>query len=158
MLPNSLLSPVLLTAGTYSALQAEFKKLQQQRKEVVERLKTAREMGDLSENGAYKYAKFELGNTNRRLREVRQLLDAAVVWTGPTQTDVADFGATVTLKNDLETLKFMLVGPYEADPKQHRLSLKSPIGSAVAGKKVGAIIEVITPRETKTYTLLEISY
>lgn len=158
MLSSSPPTTQVLTAAAHAAYRVELTKLIQQRKEVVERLKTAREMGDLSENGAYKYAKFELGNTSRRLREVRHILASAVIWRGPTARDQADFGAQVILENDQEHLEYLLVGPLEANPAQNKISLQSPLGSALQGKKVGQDIVVYTPRGQKKYTLLAISY
>jgi len=149
---------ITFTAEAYAKLEAELKQLLITRKEVLERLKTAREMGDLSENGAYQYAKFEFGNTNRRLREVKRLLGEGMVWVKPSNTQVVDFGATVTLNSANRTLTFMLVSEHESDPTQDKLSIKSPIGQAVIGKKMGDQVTVTSPRGDLVYMITALQY
>jgi transcription elongation factor GreA len=114
-------------------------------------------MGDLSENGAYHAAKFELGSIGRQLRELRHLLDEGYVADIDEDTSTANFGHTITLQNGTKELKFMLVSDQESDPKQQKLSLQSPIGRAVLGQKVGSIIEVETPRGKMAYTIAKIT-
>ena len=148
-----------LTAKALAAKQAELAALTQQRAEVIVRLQTAREMGDLSENGAYHAAKFELGNVGRQLRQVNHVLANAYVPKTISKNAVG-FGRTITLTsvaNGQKKLTFMLVSQYESDPKEKKLSLESPIGQAVIGKKIGDEVEVLTPAGKVLYTLTEIS-
>jgi transcription elongation factor GreA len=145
------------TAQAYAKNQAEFTRLTELRKVVVERLQTAREMGDLSENGAYHAAKFELGSIGRQLRELRHMLFNGYVPTIVANDGVADFGRTITLKNDEKEFSFILVSEYESDPKLGKLSLKSPIGAAVKGKKIGDTVEVETPKGMMKYIIQHIS-
>lgn len=125
------------------------------RKEVMGHLVIAREMGDLSENGAYKAAKFELGGINRRIRQLNFVLDNAFV-PEVNKLDIASFGKVVTLKNGTNTLTFTLVGSYESDPEQMKFSLESPLGKAVEGRKVGDKVMVNSPAGEVKYLIVEI--
>lgn len=145
-----------LTAQALADNKAELQRLLQLRKEVIVRLQTAREMGDLSENGAYTAAKFELGNIGRQLRAVRHILDNGYVHQAKTADDVADFGRVVTVKSNDRELTFTLVSEYESNPADQKLSLSSPIGKAVMGKKVGDTVEVRAPAGSSTYTVAKI--
>lgn len=144
--------PVPLTATAYAQFQAEFRELKQLRAEVMERLKVAREMGDLSENGAYKYAKFELGNIGRRMRDLRFLLENGVV-TSSQGGDTIAFGSQVVLVQETsgKRLEFMLVSEYESDPAHGKLSTKSPVGQAVFGKRQGDHVSVELPTGKVVY-------
>lgn len=144
-----------MTQAALDAKQAELARLTTLRAEVVQRLQTAREMGDLSENGAYHAAKFELGNVGRQLRDVNHILANAYVPQAST-AGVAGFGRTITLSNGTKNLTFLLVSQYESDPKENKLSLESPIGQAVIGKKPGDVVEVTTPAGTVQYTVVSV--
>ncbi len=157
------------TAPQYTFTQEEFSKMQARRTalyrlkdEVMERLKAAREMGDLSENGAYQYAKFELGNIRRELRRLNHLLEHGQVATIQDHYESIEFGSTFTLENtslpDGENREktYMLVSEHESDPMKNKLSDSSPIGKAVVHKKVGDTVTVITPRGEQTYTVTAI--
>lgn len=141
------------TKQAYQELQAKFKKLTQERVEVMERLKVAREMGDLSENGAYKYAKFELGDIGRQLRKLRNLLENGEIVAQQTGTSIG-FGSTVTLKYKNKEITYVMVSEHESDPLGNKLSLESPIGLALAGKKKGDKITVEVPSGTVDYEVL----
>lgn len=126
--------------------------LEKYREEVLVRLQAAREMGDLSENGAYKAARFELSDTDRELKRLRYRLHFAEV-KEPTLSDTVDFGSRVTIRNETLDRTFLLVSADEADPLKHKLSIESPIGQAILGKKKGALIEVQTPQGNVSYTI-----
>lgn len=143
------------TRQAYEQMQSRFTELKIKREEVLIRLKEAREMGDLSENGAYQYAKFELGNIGRELRRLRQLLrDGEIV--ERKASDGIGFGHTVTLKGP-KTLTFMLVSEHESDPVKGKLSLQSPIGQAVIGKKAGETVRVETPAGKISYVIEKVA-
>jgi len=144
-----------LSAEAIVEKKNKFQQLLSLKKEVMQRLITAREMGDLSENGAYKAAKFELGGINRQLRELSFVLKYAYVPEITTEV-VAGFGKTITLKNEEKELVFILVGEYEADPEKMKFSLSSPIGVAVAGKFVGDEVVVISPKGETSYLISKI--
>ena len=143
------------TKDAYEKLKADLYALKKRREEVVVRLTAAREQGDLSENGAYKYAKQELGEIGRQMRHLKyQLLFgyAATAKSG----GVIDFGSTVTIKNDSREITFMLVSEYESNPSEKKLSTSSPIGSAVIGKKVGDTVTIALPNGETSYTIIAV--
>lgn len=146
------------TAEKYNQMQQEFDRLTLLRKEVMVRLQTAREMGDLSENGAYKYAKFELGDIGRRLRELRKLLDAGeIVRVVAAKNGVIVFGSTVTLKGEAGEITYQFVSEFESDPSQNKLSFASPLGRALRDKKVGDTITVHAPVGAINYKIIEVA-
>lgn len=154
-----------LSQETIELKKVEMSRLIALRKEVIKRLVAAREMGDLSENSGYRGAKHELGNIGRQMREISFILKHAYV---PIIDDrpIAGFGKTVTLQevegvseqnsNSKKTLHFTLVGEYEVDVTQNKFSLQSPIGLAVTGKSVGDLVELVSPKGTKTYKIVAI--
>lgn len=148
-----------LTAAAYAENKLKYNQLTILRKEVMERLKIAREMGDLSENGAYTYAKFELGSIGRQLRTLKYLLANGYIAQTATTTDTAEFGNTITICNlaTKKELTFLLIDEHESDPTNHKLSLQSPIGQAVKGKRVGAKVVVQTPAGQTQYQILTIA-
>jgi len=142
--PTKAEDSIPLTADTIAALKREQAELLREQDEVIERLKVAREMGDLSENGAYKYAKFELGRVRRRLGDVNKLLKLGVV-IKKQQNGQAGFGNQVTVKNQQGERSFLLVSEHESDPVKGKLSDKSPLGAAVFGRSTGDKILVELP-------------
>lgn len=145
------------TQDAYEKIKSDVKKLQQERVEIMERLKTAREMGDLSENGAYKYAKFELGRVSRQLRDLKHLLTHGVVTQKANNTSQVDFGSTVTIQNPDQELTFTLVSEHESDLSAQKLSMTSPIGSALMGKSVGDTITIDAPAGSISYTIIQLT-
>lgn len=143
------------TQAAYAKLQSELDRLTQYREEVITRLTTAREMGDLSENGAYRYAKMELGDTNRQMRQLKYQLRFGYVPGKPTGGTVS-FGSNVTLENEEKHLSFMLVSKHESDPRKNKLSTESPVGQAVQGKKVGDEVIVKMPFGETKYRITKI--
>ena len=135
--------------------QKDYDVLLEKRKEILVRLQAAREMGDLSENGAYTAAKFELRNTDRELRRLKYLIRFGVV-TDKKGNDVVDFGSQVTIDDGREKMVFMIVSGYESNPTSSKLSSESPIGRALLGKKEGDKISVHSPDGIIEYKLLKI--
>lgn len=147
--------PVPLTKEEFDRIKKEYQDLQQERKEVMVRLQTAREMGDLSENGAYKYAKFELGNIGRKLRKLKFLLENGYVQQ-KTNSGVVEFGTTVTLETDGKQLTYQLVSEHESNPRESKLAVTSPLGKLLVGKKEGDQVVLKTPRGEKKYKIVSI--
>ncbi|CAN5293926.1 transcription elongation factor GreA [soil metagenome] len=154
--PPEEVPPIPFTPDAYKALQVEFDRLTAERKEVMIRLQTAREMGDLSENGAYIYAKFELGSLNRQLSQTRHLLKYGVV-IQKTNGNLVDFGCSVTVSAKGRQTTFLIVSMHESNLAEHKLSIESPIGSALLGKKVGGKVTVQVPNGEVTYTVIKIT-
>lgn len=144
------------TPAKYQTMIEERQTLLTEREAVMGRLKLAREMGDLSENGAYRYAKFELGNIGRKLRELNYLIENGEA-VPPGKHTTAQFGANVTLSDGEHKLTFLVVSEYESDPSKGMLSMKSPIGVAILGRKVGEKVDVAVPTGIKTYTIQSIT-
>ena len=129
--------------------------LLEKRKEILVRLQRAREMGDLSENGAYKAARFELSATDRELRRLKYLLRFGVV-TEKKNNERVDFGSTVTVFDGKEKFIFTIVSGYESNPTSQKLSVESPIGKALIGKRAGEKIFVNTPEGVNEYNIVKI--
>jgi len=145
------------TRAAYEKMRDRRRQLNQLHTEVMQRLKDAREQGDLSENGAYKYAKFELGNIRRELGKLSPLLANGVIVEPTTVSNTIDFGRTITISADGQPFTFMLVSKHESDPSAQKLSTDSPIGAAVEGKRPGDTVTVQTPTGEKIYSIVSVS-
>jgi len=143
----------LLTREGFEKLQEEFRYLTEvRRREVADRIRQAREFGDISENAEYDDAKNEQYLLERRISEIqRRLRNAKVVDPGSTEAGAVDLGTRVTLKvvGKDEERTFQIVGSAEADPTEHKLSNESPIGQALIGHKRNDVVTVETPRGPK---------
>lgn len=144
---------IKFTREGYQKLEADWQTLTEKRKGTVVSLRTAREMGDLSENGAYKAARFELSDIDRRLRRLKFLLRFGQI-AEVKNTGVVGFGSRVTLDDGQKQMTFTLVEGYESDPKQQKLSVFSPIGKAIVGKRAGDKVIVTAPAGQTTYTIV----
>ena len=143
------------TKEGYEKAQADFDRLSEERKEVLIRLQTAREMGDLSENGAYHAARFELGTIDRQLKKLTHHLQYGKI-TETKHTGKIDFGCKVTLENAGKQMVFTLVNGFESDPKLKKLSVMSPIGKAIMGKKAGDSVTVAAPAGDMVFSILNV--
>lgn len=147
---------VLLTKEGLAQLQAEHDELVKvKRPDAVRRLSDARDLGDLSENSEYAAAKQDLAFIDGRITELEEILHGAKVITSHGKKQV-DVGCRVTLHANGKKDVFHLVGEWEADPKQKKISHESPLGRALMGKKVGEKVEVEAPAGKLTYKILEI--
>ncbi len=128
-----------------------------QRPAVVNRLSIARSMGDLSENSDYISAREELSFIDGRIAELEDIIQSVKV-TAPTQSDSVGFGHTVTVRvnSNPSPAAFQIVGRWEADPQQKRISYSSPLGQALMGKKVGDRVEISAPAGKVVYTIVSI--
>jgi transcription elongation factor GreA len=152
--------PVVMTAEGLRALQAELEQLETvARREIAERIKTAREWGDLKENSEYHDAKNDQAHLETKILRLREQLLAAEVREVETQTDVVGFGSCVEVA-DAKTGKeqtYTLVSAHEADPTAGKLSIDSPMGKALIGAKVGGTASFETPRGQRELKVLKIS-
>lgn len=126
------------------------------RPEAVKSLTRGREMGDLSENGLYKAAKQELNDLDRKIRNLRYLIKHGKIFF-PTNNDFVQLGHNVEIETLENKKTYRLVGEYEANPKEGRISLKSPIGHNLMGRKVGEEININTPSGKILYKIIKIS-
>lgn len=145
-----------LTSEGIAELEKELKVLIASRGEMAERIKSAREFGDLSENAEYSAARQEQERAEARISEIDHILKNAEVIAQPKKKDVVVLGNTVTLKNKQGEKVFTIVGSVEADPLEGKISDESPIGQALLGKKLGEDVEIKTPASTTTYTISQI--
>jgi len=151
---------VILTREGYEKLRSEIEYLQtEKRREIAERIRIAREFGDISENAEYDDAKNEQAMLEHRIATLEErLLEARVVEDSEITTDVVSIGSTVRLKDveANETIEYHIVGSAEANPADRKLSNESPVGRAIMGHKKGETVEVTAPRGTLKFKILEI--
>ncbi len=151
---------VILTVEGLKKMEQELEHLKTvRRREVAERIKQAREFGDISENSEYEDAKNEQAFIEGRILTLEKMLrNARVVDETDLNPNVVSIGSTVRLK-DLEyndTMEVTLVGSSEANPDDHKISNESPVGKAILGKKAGNVVEVITPGGVMKFKILAI--
>ncbi len=146
-----------ITKEGLEKLQLELKKLREvDRPKAVERLSTARSMGDLSENSEYTAAKEELGFLDSRLVEIEEKLRNVKVITSNGKHDSVGIGNSVTVRIDNQEQTYTLVGDLEADINEGKISEKSPIGRALMGKRTGESVTVEVPAGSVEYKIVEI--
>lgn len=151
-----------MTAEGYQALDEELKRLKTvERPEVIAAIAEARSHGDLSENAEYHAAKDRQGWIEGRIAEIEdKVARAQVIDVTKLSGDQVKFGATVTVVDEdtEEEGRYQIVGEHEADVKQGRISLSSPLSRAMIGKEVGDVVEVNTPGGVKAYEILKIEW
>jgi len=152
---------VILTVEGLKKLEEELVYLKTvKRQEVAERIKQAREFGDISENSEYEDAKHEQAFIEGRILTLeKKLRNAKLIDNDAVDTEAVSVGAKVKLK-DLETgdeIEYVIVGSMEADPLDFKISNESPVGKAIIGKKKGCIVDVSVPVGTLKYEVMEIS-
>lgn len=151
-----------MTAGGHVALLDEVKHLKTvERPRIIQAIQEARAHGDLSENAEYHAAKEQQSYMEARVAELEDKLSRAeVIDVGRLSGDTVKFGATVTvLDEDTEDeATYQIVGDFEADVKQGKISISSPIARALISKAVGDTVEVNTPGGGKSYEVLKVVY
>jgi transcription elongation factor GreA len=148
-----------MTAEAQQALQAELQQLETvARKEMAERIKTAREWGDLKENSEYHDAKNDQAHLETKILRIREQLLNAEVREVETQTEVVGFGSRVEVE-DAKTGKptvYTLVSPPEAAPAEGKLSIDSPVAKALVGARAGQTVKLETPRGVRELKITSI--
>ncbi len=151
---------VILTADGLKKLQDEIDYLSTtKREEVAQRIKEAREFGDITENSEYDDAKNEQAMLEHRISQWEEKLRRArVVKTSEISTDRVQLGVTVTLKDleDEEVCSYQLVGSAEADPIAGRVSNESPLGQSIMGRRTGDVVMVPAPGGQRRFEILDI--
>lgn len=145
-----------LTKDGMSELKQELDSLIARRPEMAERIKTAREFGDLSENAEYQSARDEQTRDEARISELEGILGSAEVINKPRGKSRVELGSHVKLKSDGKTKEFQVVGTVEADPLDGKISDESPIGQALLGKVVGERVEIAVASDITDYKIVEI--
>ena len=153
---------VPMTAGGYANLEAELKRLMsEERPRIVQAISDARTHGDLSENAEYHAAKEAQSLNEGRIAELEDKISRAeIIDVSKLSGKTIKFGAKVTLVDeDTEEKKvYRIVGDVEADVKEGRVSISSPIARALIGKAVGDTVEVTAPGGARSYEILKINW
>jgi transcription elongation factor GreA len=154
------LKEVILTAEGYKKLQKEIDLLRgDKRREVAERIRVAREFGDIAENAEYDDAKNEQAMLEHKIAQLEErLLTARVITKKEISKDIVSIGSHVGLR-DMQankTFEYHIVGSAEANPAENKLSNESPVGKAIMGKKKGEVVEVSAPRGSLKFKIMEI--
>ena len=148
---------IQITKQGFESLKKDLGELMDvKRPKLVERLSYARSQGDLSENSDYQNAKEELEFLDGRISELQEVLKNAVVVSGKSKNDEASIGTKITLKVNGKKHIYQIVGDWEADPINKKISHTSPLGQALVGKKTGDKVEVEAPAGKITYKILAI--
>jgi transcription elongation factor GreA len=150
--------PHYLTPEGEEKLKAELEELKgPRREELSARLRSAIQMGDLSENADYHKAKEDQGFLEGRIQEIDAILRNSVIIEKTKSTGVVNIGSQVTIQEEgFDPEAYHLVGPTEADPRKGRISYESPIGRALMDKKVGDTAEDETPGGKIKFKIIKI--
>ncbi|MBU6141638.1 transcription elongation factor GreA [Patescibacteria group bacterium] len=124
--------------------------------EVGERLKRAKELGDLSENSEYFEAREEQAQVEARIGELEELIKNAQIIEKSASTTNVSVGSAIEVKKDGKAMQFTIVGSNEANPTAGMISNESPLGRAFLGKKVGDTVVVAIPKGKVSYTIVSI--
>jgi transcription elongation factor GreA len=151
---------VILTPEGYEKLKRDIEHLStEKRREVADRIRVAREFGDIAENAEYDDAKNEQARLEHRIATLEERLRSArVIKKAEVKKDEVSIGSKVKLK-DMETNKsveYHVVGSAEANPAENKLSNESPVGKAIMGRKKGEVVEVAAPRGALKFKILDI--
>ena len=151
---------VILTAEGYEKLKREIEELSTtRRREVAERIRIAREFGDIAENAEYDDAKNEQMLLEHRIATLEERMrDARVISKKEISKDSVSVGSKVRLRDVKagKTFEYHIVGSAEANPAENKLSNESPVGKAIIGKKKGETVEVAAPRGKMKFKIMEI--
>lgn len=131
--------------------------LQEKRPAVAQRIKEARDMGDISENAEYDAARQEQAFVEGRVAELEELIKSSELITEETGTDEVRVGSKVTVRIDGGEETFYIVGAHEADPLENKISHESPLGASLVGKKIGDTFEVEAPIGKLIYKIIKIA-
>jgi transcription elongation factor GreA len=157
---QNIVNEVVLTPEGYEKLKQEIDFLSgEKRREIADRIRVAREFGDISENAEYDDAKHEQALLEHRISMLTERLKhARVLDRKQVNSDVVSIGTRVRLEDvDAgETIEYDIVGSAEADPGGNKLSNESPVGKAILGRKKGETVEVTAPRGSLKFKILDI--
>jgi transcription elongation factor GreA len=151
--------PIFLTPEGRAKLDAELENLRTVRRaEVAERIHSAKEEGDITENSAYDEAKNEQAFVEGRIMTIEQMLKNAVIINGTRASDIVGIGSYVTVveRGDRDDEVYQIVGSAEADPAKGRISNESPVGRALLGKREGDEVQVKIPDGVRHLRITEI--
>ena len=150
--------PVLLTHEGLEKLERELEELRTVRRaEIADRIKYAKDFGDISENAEYEDAKNEQGMVEGRILVLENMLRNAVLIEETKDSGTVAVGSQVEVKDEFGKQSFTIVGPAEVDVASGRISMESPVGKALLGRKVGEVIEVQSPGGVRQLKILKVA-
>ena len=156
------MNKIPMTAEGYTKLQDELKKLtSEDRPKIIEAIAEARSHGDLSENAEYQYAKEQQSLIEGRIIDLESAISKAeVIDVKSVEGDDIKFGATVEIVDDEsgEKQQYQIVGEYESDIENKKLSITSPLARGLIGKTEEDNVEINSPKGSKSYTILSVKY
>ena len=151
-----------MTVNGYEGLQIELKKLlNEDRPSIIEAIAEARSHGDLSENAEYQYAKEQQSLIEGKIADLESAISRAeVIDVKSLEGDDIKFGATVEIEDDDsgEVVKYQIVGEYESDIKNNKLSVSSPLARGLINKKVDDVVDINSPKGQKSYIIKSVKY
>ena len=146
-----------LTREKINLLKEELRRLKEiERPETIERLKSSKEYGDLSENSEFFEAQDALSRIEAKILEIEDLIKNAVVIRKTSKKDKVGVGSIIEVKKNDQVFRYRIVGPFEAKPEENLISNESPLGRAFLNKKVGEEVIVKTPQGEVKYIILKI--
>ena len=156
------MNKIPMTKEGYLKLQEELRKLtSEDRPNIIAAIAEARGHGDLSENAEYQYAKEQQSLIEGRISDLESSISRAeVIDIKEMSGDEIKFGATVEIEDDNtgNKQKYQIVGEYESDIENKKLSIISPLARGLIGKSQGDIVEINSPKGTKSYTIISVKY
>ncbi len=146
-----------LTKEGLKTVEDELGRLKKEaRREIAERLKRAKEYGDLAENSEYADAKEDQSKLENRIFELEEIIRNAVIIKKAAGKNTVDIGSTIEVQKDGKTFRYTIVGSKEARPEASLISNESPLGRAFLDKKLGDVVEIETPGGKTKYKIVKI--
>ncbi len=156
------MNKIPMTADGYDNLQKELKKLlNEDRPNIIEAIAEARSHGDLSENAEYQYAKEQQSLIEGKIADLESAVSRAeVIDVKSLDGDDIKFGATVEIEDDDtgESVTYQIVGEYESDIENNKLSVNSPLAKGLINKAIDDVVEINSPKGQKSYTIKSVKY
>ena len=156
------MNKIPMTANGYENLQIELKKLlNEDRPNIIEAIAEARSHGDLSENAEYQYAKEQQSLIEGKIVDLESAISRAeIIDVKSLEGDDIKFGATVQIEDDDsgEIVTYQIVGEYESDIKNNKLSVSSPLAKGLINKSIEDVVEINSPKGQKSYTIKSVKY
>ncbi len=156
------MNKIPMTANGYDNLQKELKKLlNEERPNIIEAIAEARSHGDLSENAEYQYAKEQQSLIEGKIADLESAVSRAeIIDVKSLEGDDIKFGATVEIEDDEtgESVTYQIVGEYESDIENNKLSVNSPLAKGLINKAIDDVVEINSPKGQKSYTIKSVKY
>ena len=156
------MNKIPMTANGYENLQSELKKLlNEDRPNIIEAIAEARSHGDLSENAEYQYAKEQQSLIEGKIVDLESAISRAeIIDVKSLEGDDIKFGATVQIEDDDsgEVVTYQIVGEYESDIKNNKLSVSSPLARGLINKSIEDVVEINSPKGQKSYKIKSVKY